>query len=147
MFQVLLELYSQYGITLLNDGLIRINKQNEQINLYGMYYRNYIYSQADLMEGELGKYNVLLYHDPTQFKRLLDRNFDLIITGHTHGGIIRIPILGGVIGTDLNLFPKYDYGSFIEMGTELIVSSGVGDADIPRFFNRPEIVKITLKKE
>ena len=55
--------------------------------------------------------------------------------------------LGGVIAPSYKLFPKYDKGVFTsESGSKLVVSAGLGDAILPRFNNRPEVVIITLKK-
>lgn len=73
---------------------------------------------------------------------------DLILTGHGHGGVIRLPFVGGIIGTDLKLFPAYDAGLFQSGRYTMVVSRGLGDAPLlPRFLNNPEIVSITLHKK
>lgn len=73
---------------------------------------------------------------------------DLILSGHGHGGIIRLPFVGGVLGTNAELFPEYDAGEFRTRRYTMIVSRGLGDyAYIPRVFNPPEIPVITLKCE
>lgn len=73
---------------------------------------------------------------------------DLILTGHGHGGVIRLPIVGGIIGTDMKLFPTYDAGLFQSGRYTMVVSRGLGDApSIPRFLNNPEIVSVTLHKK
>ena len=93
---------------------------------------------------------------PDAFKILLGhRNFwmteypelpvDLIFCGHAHGGLIRIPGVGGLIGTDRRLFPDFDAGQFNNGRYTLIVSRGLGNSvSIPRIFNRPEIVCVEL---
>ena len=70
-----------------------------------------------------------------------------MICGHTHGGQMRIPFVGGVFtpGT-LKLFPKYDMGYFGIGKMDLIISSGLGTSTIPlRLFCRPEITVIDLQ--
>lgn len=94
--------------------------------------------------------------DPAAFKILLGhRNYwmteypelpiDLIFSGHAHGGIIRIPGVGGLVGTDRRLFPDFEAGQFDNGSYSLIVSRGLGNSvPIPRLLNRPEIVCVTL---
>lgn len=94
--------------------------------------------------------------DPAAFKILLGhRNYwmteypelpvDLIFSGHAHGGIIRIPGVGGLVGTDRRLFPDFEAGQFDNGRYSLIVSRGLGNSvPIPRLLNRPEIVCVTL---
>lgn len=70
---------------------------------------------------------------------------DLILCGHNHGGIVRLPGVGGLLGTDRTLFPEYDCGLFESENYSMIVSAGLGNSvPIPRVFNRPEIVSVTL---
>ena len=74
---------------------------------------------------------------------------DLIICGHGHGGVVRLPIVGGLLGTEHNLFPKYDDGVFKSGRYNMVVSRGIGGngaIKIPRFLNNPEIVVTELKK-
>lgn len=71
---------------------------------------------------------------------------ELILCGHEHGGIIRIPGVGGLLSHDRGLFPKYDAGAFESGSYTMIVSRGLGNSiPIPRIFNRPEIVSVTLR--
>lgn len=76
-------------------------------------------------------------------------NADLYISGHTHGGVMRLPLIGGVVAPTQGLFPKYDQGQFlIDDRLNLIISSGLAGYDwVPRIFNRPEICVINLKPE
>ena len=69
---------------------------------------------------------------------------DLILCGHAHGGIVRLPFVGGLLGTDRTLFPDYE-GGIYHCGFELVVSRGLGNGvPVPRLFNRPELVCVTL---
>lgn len=91
-------------------------------------------------------YQILIAHNPVYFKQYIDWGADLILSGHVHGGLIRIPFIGGVISPQVNLFPKYDGGIYTENHKHMVVSRGLGNHSfMPRFLNPPEIVKITLK--
>ena len=70
---------------------------------------------------------------------------ELILCGHAHGGVIRLPVLGGLLGTDRKLFPTYSAGLYHTRTYDLLVSRGLGNtAPVPRLFNPPEIVCVTL---
>lgn len=69
---------------------------------------------------------------------------DLVLAGHAHGGVIRLPYLGGVIGNDRQLFPDFDAGIFREKATCLYVSRGLGPAGF-RLFNRPHLPLLELR--
>lgn len=92
-------------------------------------------------------YTILLAHNPDYFKRYRAWGADLVLSGHVHGGVMRLPFFGGVIGTNFRLFPKYDGGMFCEDGAVMIVSRGLGAHTIPlRIFNPAELVEIVIKK-
>ena len=83
---------------------------------------------------------------PELFRTYVENNIDLVLTGHAHGGQIRIPFIGGVVAPNQGLFPKYTSGLFTENNTNMIISRGIGNSIIPfRINNRPELVVITLK--
>lgn len=72
---------------------------------------------------------------------------DLILCGHGHGGVIRLPFAGGVLGTEHNLFPEFDAGQFACGRGSMIVSRGLGGNGVLlplRFGNTPEIVTVIL---
>ena len=73
---------------------------------------------------------------------------DLVISGHAHGGIIRLPFTDGLISHDLKLFPSYTAGLYEENGSVLFVTRGLGNSGPSfRLFNRPEVAVLTLHKE
>ena len=79
-------------------------------------------------------------------KYLKDRNVDVILAGHAHGGQFRIPFVGGAVAPNQGLFPQYDAGIYTEKQTNMMVSRGIGNSIIPiRFNNRPEVILIELK--
>ena len=70
---------------------------------------------------------------------------DLILCGHAHGGVIRLPFLGGLIGTGRRLGAEYESGVYRGERCVMLVSRGLGGSSaIPRLFNRPEILVVTL---
>ena len=72
-------------------------------------------------------------------------DIDLVLSGHTHGGLWRLPFIGGVIAPEQGLFPEYDKGEFDLGNIKMIISSGLnGYNNIPRLFNSPEITVIEL---
>ena len=78
-------------------------------------------------------------------KEYLAWGADLILSGHLHGGMVRIPGIGGVIGPDFVLFPKYS-GEMRRVGDQtVIVSNGLGTHTIHiRLFNPAEVVVLSL---
>lgn len=105
------------------------------------------------LEDMLGKpdaarFTILLAHNPVYFEAYADWGADLVLAGHVHGGVVRLPFLGGVISTAFTLFPKYDGGLF-EKGTKrMILSRGLGSHTIPvRLFNPGELVVLDLVGE
>ena len=93
-------------------------------------------------------FSVLLMHRSDLYPEVKDTDVDLILSGHMHGGIIRLPLVGGLIGDEGKItLPKYDYGMFKEGNAAMIVSGGCDkNPDKKRFFNPPEVVMITLEQ-
>lgn len=92
------------------------------------------------------EFKVLLSHRPELFSLYSNYDFDVVLTGHAHGGQIRIPFVGGIVAPNQGVLPKYTSGHYKMMNTTMIVNRGLGNSIIPqRIFNRPEIVVLTLK--
>lgn len=94
-------------------------------------------------------YSVLLSHRPELTELFSDLHVDLVVSGHAHGGQFRIPYLlnNGLISPNQGLFPKYTSGiHHLTSQTSLIISRGLAKEStrVPRFFNKPEIVSLTL---
>lgn len=93
-------------------------------------------------------YVILLSHRPELFELYCQYPFDLVVSGHAHGGQWRIPgLLNGLLAPNQGLFPKHAGGRYEKNGTVMIVSRGLAREStwIPRFYNRPELVVIDLK--
>ncbi|MCR5521424.1 MAG: metallophosphoesterase [Lachnospiraceae bacterium] len=94
-----------------------------------------------------GHYHILVAHDPTYAELYKEIDADLIIGGHLHGGIIRIPFIGGIISPRHRLFPRRTRGMYDIGKSKLLVTSGVGWHALPfRFCNDPQICVLDIKR-
>jgi len=74
-----------------------------------------------------------------------DEQLDLVLSGHAHGGQVRLPFIGGLVAPNQGVFPTYTAGLYEEQNTSMVVSRGLGNSIIPqRIFNRPELVVVQL---
>ena len=153
------------GIKVLDNEKVEIEKGNETINLYGLwinlrYYRNLNsdYSKDQyfgitqiksiLGDTDKSKFNILLMHNPMYFDTYSDWGADLTLCGHIHGGMIRLPFLGGLLSPEREFFPKYSAGEFDMNGNKMIVNRGLGNGSFPiRILNNPEISVIILQNK
>lgn len=96
---------------------------------------------VDMSAIDNSTYRILTAHDPRYIKDYLNGGFSLVLSGHLHGGIIRIPLLGGLITPRFELFTKITRGCYRFDNGTLILSAGLGWHGLPiRFNNVPEIV-------
>ncbi|MBR1863256.1 MAG: metallophosphoesterase [Ruminococcus sp.] len=99
-----------------------------------------------MAEDDQGHLTVVLAHEPQYFEDYCACGPDLVLTGHAHGGQVRLPFIGGLVAPDQGLFPEYTEGQFSQDGTVMIISRGLGNSVIPvRLFDLPEIVTVTLR--
>ena len=143
------------SVTVLRDKTVNLTENNQTIQLAGLDDPDFAdrtsYNQQDILENTLADMNltddfcVLLSHRPETFGAYVNKNIDLGLSGHAHGGQFRLPFIGGIIAPNQGFFPKYDAGTYTENNTTMIVSRGLGNSVIPvRFNNRPEIVSVEL---
>lgn len=97
---------------------------------------------------DINKFNLLISHNPLLYNLYREYGFDMVLSGHLHGGIINIPFVGGLLSPDFTFFPKYYKGVNKIGNTNLVISRGLGYGYmIPiRVFNRGEVVIINLMK-
>ena len=161
-YSQLVEKCREIGAVVLEDESAIINKDNESISISGIndpYSVNHdeISQKIDNSISKISKidgFNILSFHRANLLDMFNDCGFDLILSGHMHGGQFRIPGVGGVVSPKTNFmgkgrifFPKYFGGEYSLNNTKMIVSRGIGNPTIlPRVFNRPEICTIILKK-
>lgn len=153
------------GIKMLDNERVVLKKGSHTINLYGMWFnlrfyadrsedsnpQSQYYFDIDTMNDIIGKkqkgVNILLTHNPVYFDTYEKWGADLTLSGHIHGGMVRLPFLGGICSPEKTFFPLYDEGVFEINNSKMIVSRGLGNGDMGfRFLNCPELVIVTLKK-
>jgi len=159
-------MYNEYITSIKNAKMHILDNQSlflqdENIRISGlsidkMYYKRKNKSANAINELDISKslgdsdfhtYQILLAHNPDYFENYKKWNPDLILSGHFHGGIIRIPGVGGLISASLQFFPKYDGGIYREKFGAFIISRGLGMHTIPiRIGNPCELVCIELSK-
>ena len=94
------------------------------------------------------KFQILLCHSPLFFDACRKWGADLTLSGHFHGGTIRLPYLGGVMTPQFQFFLPWCAGTFEENGKTMIVSRGLGTHSINiRLNNKPQLVVVDLKKK
>ena len=158
-----IEFMKELGVTTIKNDYIEIYKGDKSINLYGINLpldgatglyvnkfqleKNYV--EKTLPEANEEKFNILLAHTPTFIKQYSHWGADLVLCGHMHGGIVRIPFTNiGLLSPERTIFPKYAAGKFKVNGSIMIVNRGIGGSSFDlRLFNNPEITVITLKSK
>ena len=158
-YEQLINRMKKLNITHLHNSKLFITKNNESINLVGVEDYNFFKNEDNLNHRanfiktleELyspNHFNILLSHRPEKFPIYADIKYDLIFSGHAHGGQWRIPFIGGIFSPSQGFFPKYTNGNYVLKNSTLIVSQGLGNSSFPiRINNRIELVLAILKKE
>ncbi len=152
----------ELGAVFLQNESVEITKGDSKINISGIEDPSSVTHNVIVKKINEGLqkilipdcFNVLMFHRANLLDMFDNKGFDLILSGHMHGGQFRIPGIGGVVSPKTNFiqkgrifFPKYFGGEYALGNTKMIVSRGVGNPTIlPRVFNRPEICSIILKK-
>lgn len=145
------------GVHFLENKQIRITQEGNSIVITGLMIEKEYYKKikrpkmiTENIQNLVGIadnqcYNILIAHNPVYFLNYSDWGADLTVSGHIHGGIIRLPGLGGMVSPQYKFFPKYDAGIFRNNGKTMLVSRGIGLHTIKiRVLNRPEIMMVTL---
>ncbi len=155
-------IYEKYIESLHKSGIEPLINENVEmpsanINICGLqldkcYYRKlHIYPMTgNYLRDTIGdpdkdKYQILIAHNPDYFEEYAKWGADLVVSGHVHGGLMRLPVIGGVVSPKWTLFPKYDGGRFEKDESVMILSRGLGMHTLPiRIFNPGELVVIHL---
>lgn len=146
-----------HHVTVLRNEHVTIQKGEQKINLLGIDDPEFVTGNRD--EGSVVKdailkakfemlpntFDVLLSHRPEFLTEYADEQLDLVLSGHAHGGQVRLPFIGGLVAPNQGVFPTYTAGLYEEQNTSMVVSRGLGNSIIPqRIFNRPELVVVQL---
>ena len=157
MAEIYAEGLAKAGVLPLVNAHVKLEEYG--IAVYGAeidrtYYKRFrVYPMdASYMESILGKvdksyFTVLLAHNPDYFEQYAKWGADFVLSGHVHGGIVRIPFVKkGVAAPNISLFPKYDGGIFREGTSTMLLSRGLGMHTIPiRLFNPGELVIVEMQ--
>ncbi|HTV00887.1 MAG TPA: metallophosphoesterase [Luteitalea sp.] len=130
------------GVTLLRDARTRLDIRGEVVDLLGVdYWTRKMSERTSFVRGR-APFSILLAHNPTRFWEAAALKLPLVLSGHTHGGQVSLPIVGPVAA---QRFPVAE-GVRVEGDTTLFVSRGVGTVVLPcRLHCPPEVAVLTLR--
>ena len=158
-FSELEKILNDLGAEFLHNKRVILKRGNEVISLSGIgdpavLTGELITEKISKAKEELGSfdgYDILLFHRANLFELLSGYGFNLVLSGHMHGGQIRLPGVGGMVSpktsvlSDNMLRPKYFAGAYTYADMTMLVSRGLGNPMLlPRIFNRPELISVTL---
>ena len=143
------------GVTVLSNSFVTLERNGDTVVLAGIDDPNGYADQkppetvaAEVYAACGDPFWMLLAHRNDHFEAQYSLlGADLVLSGHGHGGIIRLPFTDGLLSTDRTLFPSYTAGLYEANGSALFVTRGLGNSGPSfRLFNRPQIAVLTLEK-
>lgn len=145
------------GVTILDNESVSLSSGEDLITLAGIrdpafdrHRSSSVTADAEIkkaLEGSGDNVTILLSHRPELLKVYSDNGIDLALTGHAHGGQVRLPFIGPLYAPSQGLFPGLTSGIYTEGGTQMYVSRGMGNGIVPlRFNDGPELAVIILEK-
>jgi len=137
----------QMGVKFLDNENTLLEVNHNKINIIGLSFFADAKDYEKVKESvDWNNYTLVLSHSPNKLVSLVSGEEDLVLSGHIHGGQVRLPLIGAIIGPGQGLFPKYDKGVFKLGNTFLYIDSGLGNSFLPiRLFNRVQMSNITVK--
>jgi len=147
-------LFQRYGVCRLKNEYLFLERNGDRIVLAGAEDPNgrRDMERPDALSARIRRdcpedFILMLAHRNSWPREYPDLPIDLVLCGHAHGGVIRLPGLGGVLGPSRTFFPGYDSGVYQAETYRMLVSRGLGNSNfIPRFLNNPELVLVTLHR-
>lgn len=154
-YQALTDGLRALGVCVLEDESAELTRDGQSIRLIGLTDIGFHPGTLEEKKGALrtaqsallpeDEFSVTLAHRPELMDVYTECGAPLVLSGHAHGGQIRLPGIGGLIAPGQGLFPKYTEGKYEENGTTLVVSRGIGNSVLPlRVNDRPQIVVVQL---
>lgn len=154
-YQALTDGMRALGVCVLEDESAELTRDGQSIRLIGLtdigFHPGTLEEKKDALRTALSallpedEFSVTLAHRPELMDVYTECGAPLVLSGHAHGGQIRLPGIGGLIAPGQGLFPKYTEGEYEENGTTLVVSRGIGNSVLPlRVNDRPQIVVVQL---
>lgn len=137
------------NVIMLDNSHTTITLNNVTINLVGVGDSSTEHDNLEIaLEGlDPDHYTVLLSHTPDTSNSFIESPVDLALSGHTHGGQVRLPFIGSIVAPDQGFFPTFDKGIFNRGdGKYLYIDSGLGTSILPiRFLNQSQMSMITVQ--
>lgn len=162
-FERLEEGMIEAGVNVLRNEKMVLEKDGTQIIIAGIDDPRFVMDAdkvekmkpviEDILKGILQdvpeeEFVLLLSHRPELFDMYCEQAVDVVLTGHVHGGQVRIPYVGGIIGPGQGILPDYDAGLYESDDTKMILSRGLGQSVIPfRVNNPPELIVVELQSK
>lgn len=154
-YQALTDGLRGLGVCVLEDESAELTRDGQSIRLIGLtdigFHPGTLEEKKDALRTALSallpedEFSVTLAHRPELMDVYTECGAPLVLSGHAHGGQIRLPGIGGLIAPGQGLFPKYTEGKYEENDTTLVVSRGIGNSVLPlRVNDRPQIVVVQL---
>ncbi len=140
------------GVKILNNEVETVNIEGTNIDVIGLTQNPKEFDQygrrffENAMKENPDNFKLVLTHYPENFMGVLeDYDIDLALSGHAHGGQVRLPWIGGLYAADQGLFPKLCDGYHEISNSKLIITRGLGKSGVmPRINNRPEITVVDV---
>lgn len=156
----------QMGIVHLANESKSVTINDVTVNVYGLDIEGKYYKRgktpelpADYLTGKLGecqgafdgteadkpRLNLLIAHNPDYHERYYEWGADVTFCGHLHGGVMRLPFIGGVISPQFHFFPRYSGDIYPRGNQAIVVSKGIGSHSMPlRIFDRAEVIVLDI---
>ncbi len=143
--------YREFSVKLADAGAVILENEyvmTHGVALVGLGCANLKNNKIFEITPEFDCFKILLAHEPQYLTRYARAGYDLVLSGHAHGGQWRMPFTGqGVYAPGQGLLPDLTSGEHICGSTLMIISRGLGNSEFPlRIFNRPEVLVIDVKK-
>ncbi len=136
------------GVHVLHNEAVTLRRKGDTVTLLGADdpgRRTDFPWVLDTLRQQAPDFALLLCHRPERFRDYCHTGFHVVLTGHAHGGQVRLPIIGGVVAPHQGFFPQYDAGVYRQGDTAMVLSRGLGNSLCPlRVNNRPELVIVEL---
>lgn len=146
------EIVETQGAVWLDNAFVTLKRNGDSIVLAGLTDPNGPVGQIEMdplvrrARGDSDPFILMLAHRYDRLEEYAEQGLDLVLSGHAHGGVIRLPFTEGLFGPGRVLFPANTGGQYWQDETVMSVSRGLGDTGLPRLANRPEISILTLRR-
>jgi predicted MPP superfamily phosphohydrolase len=149
--------YRQHGVHILANEAFPFSYNNYTLRIAGIhdpFWSRFNYMSpyladldAALAQGDTEAFTILLSHSPDIIPAAQDKKLPLVLMGHTHGGQVKIPLLGAPVTASGRFFAKHVQGVYQEGDTTVYINRGLGTTGLPiRFLSPPEVALLTLRR-